>query len=269
MIELLRKNGHIIFGFLFLLTVLPLAVELSPENQQHSHNELFSEQLSRINSIEKAIKYSDSVYAEQHLSKFDTLAYVEIISDFVKNRFFHGLSNYSSKDNWIANFSGRIFWSHFSAIVIPNDILRHDEALCSQQTIVFLELLKQKKINYRTVGLGVSEGPGHFLCEVNYNTSWHLYDVTKEPNWNALELPHKSLEYYLSNKNELYQAYKGKIDSVVFYRIVGNIKYGEINEMPAKKMNLFHRTTKILTYLFPVLFLFLAYRSYRRNKAYN
>jgi hypothetical protein len=233
----------------------------------HTGTELFDQKLAHINSINKAIKYNDSIYDTYHHQIFDTLTYIQITSDFVKNRFYHGLSNYSIKDNWIAYLAGHSLWSHFSAIVIPDDILKHNEALCSQQTIVFLDLIRQKNIKYRTVGLGVDEGPGHFLCEVYYNSDWHLYDVTKEPNWLALKTPHKSLNYYLGSKNELYQAYSGKIDSLVFFRIISNIRYGKINEMPAQKMSLFHKITKIITYLLPIIFLLLFIWFYKRRRA--
>ena len=46
------------------------------------------------------------------------------VSDIVKKRFYHGLSEYSIKDNWIAYIGGKLFWNHLVAIVDPDDIIK-------------------------------------------------------------------------------------------------------------------------------------------------
>ena len=100
-----------------------------------------------MNSLEKIITYNDSIYLTKKIKTFDTAAYVKIVSETIKQRFYFGLLHYRFAENWIAALSGKLLWSHLSAVVNPNDILKHSEGLCSQQTIVFMELLKRKKIN--------------------------------------------------------------------------------------------------------------------------
>ncbi|MCW3076756.1 MAG: hypothetical protein JWO32_1365 [Bacteroidetes bacterium] len=204
----------------------------------------------------------DSLYRIQNQkNEFDTSAYVNIGSRVVKEKFCFGLSNYKVSENWIAFISGKILWPHFASIVIPDDILKHSEGLCSQQTIVFMELLKQKQINVRAVGLGLNEGPGHFLCEVHYNNSWRLHDVTKEPHWNSISNDHKSMDFYLLNKDSLYKVYHGKIAAPLFYKIIKTVRYGYPNDFPAKKMKAFHIATKLLTYFLPLFFLLMTIRN--------
>ena len=231
-------------------------------------DELFEPVLLKINSIDKAADYIDGQYeAERKSSGFDTADYVKIVSKFTKSRFYHGLSHYNIHENWIAFLAGKLLWSHLSAIVDPNDILKHPDGLCSQQTIVFLELLKGKGIKARSIGLGYPEGPGHFLSEVYYEGSWHLYDISAEPVWKRIYNDHKSMDYYMDHKDSLYVVYDSRIPKDLFDKITQKISFGEINDFPAKNMLLLHKTTKIITYLLPVLFLFMFFLYYKKHKA--
>lgn len=220
-----------------------------------SHKELFNIELSRFQSIDDITAHIDGIYSAKHLSsQIDTLAYVKITSDVIKKRFFHGLAHYSFKENWIAALSGKVLWNHLSAIVEPNDVLNYTEGLCSQQTIVFLEILKRKGIKTRWVGLGYKEGSGHFLAEVFYFGKWHLYDVNLEPNWERISNHHESMGYYQKYPDSLFIAYDGILTKESFHKIMEKVEYGEVNEFPAKNMLLFHRVTKLLTYLLPIFF---------------
>jgi len=243
-----------------LLSIVPFFCPVHQHNKKVDNvkKELFNSELGYVNSVDKAIKYTDSIYYNRYnYSEFDTAHYVQIVSQFTKERFYHGLTHYSLSDNWIANLSGKLLWSHLSAIVNPDDILKHAEGLCSQQTIVFMEILKRKKINVRSIGLGFKEGPGHFLCEVYYNNSWRLYDVTMEPLWEKVSHHHQSVAYYLDNKDSLYLAYQSRMPKPLFDKITQKVTYSEVNVFPAKNMLLFHRITFFLIYFLPFLFLFL------------
>lgn len=258
-----KVNKIKIIAFIFLLSIVPFFI---PERKVVHHdaqdNELFKKELSYLNSTEKVINYLDTVYGLNNCGNFDTSVYVQAASKLVKERFHYGLSRYSVSDNWIASLSGNLVWSHFSAIVDPNDLLKHSDGLCSQQTMVFLEILRMKGIPFRTVGLGYEEGPGHFLSEVRYNGEWHLHDVTKEPQWSKIVNHHFRLDYYLEHRDSLFIAYEGKISRPVFDKLLEKVEYGEINEFPAKNMLLFHQVSKIMTYILPLLFLcFLIYKT--------
>jgi len=262
--NLFKDKGRVIYAFLFFLSILPFIGRVSQKISSKivkKENELYKPELYYINSLDKASNYIDSAYRSKYSTNFDTSLYVQEISDFTKARFYHGLSHYNAAENWIAYFGGKFLWSHMSAIVEPNDILKHSEGLCSQQTIVFMELLKRSHIKARSVGLGYKEGPGHFLSEVYYNNSWRLHDVTMEPQWRKVANKHRSMDYYIQHKDSLYLVYESRLDKKVFDKITEKVSYGGVNEFPAKKMLFFHKITLWITYLLPFALLLLFFRS--------
>lgn len=263
MTKFFKEKGYIVFLLLFFISILPFFGRLFPqERQMVVQNELFTPGLERLNSVDKMVDYADSVYTKD-ASAFDTAAYVHIVSRAVREKFYHGLSQYTISENWIAYLSGKLLWSHLSAIVIPDDILKHSDGLCSQQTIVFMEVLKRKHINVRSVGLGYKEGPGHFLCEAHYLGSWRLHDVTVEPQWKNVVGHHESMAYYLDHKDSLYTVYKNRMQKDIFDKITEKATYGKVNEFPAQNMLIFQKTTKFLTYLFPLFCLLMSFRLYK------
>ncbi|MES2761309.1 MAG: hypothetical protein V4677_03840 [Bacteroidota bacterium] len=263
------KIKLVIAFVLFCITVFLLFIdEYKPYtvNYKEASKEMFIPQLRRLNSIEKVVHYTDSMYSALRLEEFDTSRYVRIVSGTVKRRFYHGISNYSLSDNWIIHILGKMCWSHLSAIVNPDDILEYPEGLCSQQNIVFMEVLKKKGITTRAVGLGTIEGPGHFLSEVLYDNKWHLYDVDVEPNWKATAFNHESLEILLANKQELYKIYEGRLTPAIIDKIILSVNYGVPNKFPATKMLIFQKMTNVLTYVLPSFFLLLFIWYYRKSK---
>ncbi|MBA3663523.1 MAG: hypothetical protein H0W61_04855 [Bacteroidetes bacterium] len=252
---------------LFLLSVTPFIFRLFNKLQEENPlNELYKPELARLNTVNKFDSYVDSLYNSYHLPQFDTLLYVSTLSTITKERFYHGSLDYTFSENWVAWLSGKLFWSHFSSIVIPEDILNHSKGLCSQQTIVFMKNLDRKNIPFRSVGLGYKEGPGHFLCEVRYAGAWHLYDVSVEPIWSNLSNEHLSMDYYLVKKDSLFVAYEAKLSKTLFYKLLEKYQYGQPNQMPARNMTLFHRATFIFIDIIPFVCMFAAISSYRQRK---
>lgn len=244
----------LIYLVLLSISITPIVFStVSNLQNTYKKKELFNIELSRFKSIDDITAHIDGIYSAKYPAKeMDTVAYVSVTSDVIKKRFYHGLSKYSLKDNWITYIGGKLFWSHLNAIVEPDDILDYTEGLCSQQTIVFLEILKRKGIQTRWVGLGYKEGPGHFLAEVYYQGKWHLYDVDMEPNWEKITISHESMNYYQSNSDTLFLTYEGIISQSLYDKLMEKVEYGGVNDFPAKNMLLFHRVTKISTYLIPV-----------------
>ncbi len=235
-------------------------------NTPQTLGEIYKQNLSNINTITEALRYTDSIYLTNKFKIFDTAVYVQIVSSFIKERFYHGLSSYSFDENWIAYLSSKLIWSDFSALVDPDDIMKHPAGLCSQQTIVFMELIKRKGMKFRSVGLGYKEGPGHFLCEIYYNNSWRLYDVTKEPQWDKIVHHHLSMNYYLDHKDSLFLVYESKLDREIFNKLTEKVVYGKVNTFPAQNMYMFQLGTLWLTYLLPAFILGLYF--YLKKVAY-
>ncbi len=184
--------------------------------------------------------------------KVDTREHVDLVRNIIAQRFYHGYARYNIRDNYVAFFAGTYIWDHFLGIVIPDDILKHNGALCSQQAIVFGELLKRRGYKVRKVTL-----KGHFCEEVFYDNSWHFYDTDKEPIF-PQEMPRPGIKDLIGNKKLLYAAYKGKLDKTVIDRVFSEYKVGKINSFPAKNMEFFHYVTKLLSDWLWLLFLCLA-----------
>ena len=255
----IKKYLVLIYIGFFIITFSPLIIsEIKTVVDLNLKSELFKIELTRFKNICDLTAYIDGIYSVRHsLDKMDTSIYVNICSDIVKKRFYHGLAEYSMFDNWIAALSGKLLWNHLSAIVDPDEILKYNEALCSQQTIVFMEILTRKGIKNRNVGIGSKDGKGHFLAEVFYANSWHMYDVNKEPHWNKVVLAHQSMDFYIKNKDSLYKIYDGKLTPMQINYLTETIHYGQPNKFPAKNMLIFHRITKFLTYVLPLFFALL------------
>ena len=274
MIKFFRSNATLIYLILTIVFAAPLFIRSRSIEDRYSSSELFNKDLCNINSIDAALLYIDKQVGINKINYFDTLKYVQATSTFTKDRFFHGLARYTVSENWIANFGAKCLWDHMSAIVDPDDIMKYCGGLCSQQTIVFMEILKRRGIKTRSVGLGYKEGPGHFLCEVFYENAWHLHDVTLEPQWTKVTGHHKSMEYYQKNIDSLFVAYESRLSRGNFDKIMEKVEYGKVNEFPAKNMRIFHNVTKAFTYALPILSGLVCIRSYRRKnkasvKAYN
>lgn len=258
--------------FLLLLVIFTISVYglLSKakmnRNELPSSNEKFQPNLTSINSVDKLLIVTDSLCRVESSGILDTAVYVDVLGKLVENRFRRGLAVYTFESNWIAALLGKTIWSHFAAIVKPDDILKHEEGLCSQQTMVFMEALKRKGIPFRSVGLGFEEGPGHFLCEVRYNNEWHLYDVTLEPVWENNNVSAKSLDYYKENLEELYHVYDSIIPNSSIDVLLKRTKYGEPNIYPASKMLLFHNVSIALVWLTPFITGYLLFALFRRIK---
>lgn len=231
-------------------------------NHQHEPRraEQFDASLSRLSSIEKLSAYVDSIASERHVISTDP-RYLEIVESAIETRFYHGFSHYKLNDNWVAAVSEKIFGRGLSCIVKPEDIMKKDEAACSQSSIVMMELLKRKHIDYRKVGF-----PHHYALEAKFNNHWYFADANQEPN--------------IPLAGRLRESWKGQGDSLKRYydrTIYANLDYGfgvsqvaetgAINEVPAKHLSYFHSFTRLCSWFswcLPLIFIFL-YNKKRRT----
>lgn len=265
----LKTKRHFFYVIFLIVSLLPFFFPEPKKKLTPLVKEQFNPHLKWINSVDKLTHLIESKDG-LNTNKFDTATYVLRAENLVQQRFCHGLALYSVSENWIAHFLGEYFWNHFSAIVIPNHILRNEDGLCSQQAIVFMEVLRLKGIRHRSIGLGGNTGEGHFLTEVFYGGSWHLHDVNLEPDWKKLDtkVRNREIAFYMQNKDLLYKAYECNLDKDLFGKLMTEVKYGDENTYPAKNMRIFHIATQITTYFIPFVLLLASFRSFRRlNKS--
>src|SRR5206468_12316967 len=114
------------------------------------------------------------------------------------------------------------------------DILKYPYAACSQQSIVFMEILKRKGFNTREVGFQ-GKTSGHFCFEVDYNGGWHFYDPDMEPDTiilNAYNRP--GIAFLARHKDILLKAYHQYPPELIM-DIFPNYFYGSVNTFAAPK----------------------------------
>jgi hypothetical protein len=253
-------NNYVLVAFsLFLLFPNFIPTHLTSLSNNGQTWEKFDPQLANtVQSVEGLLLYTDSVAKTRRIDT-GTLEYANILAEVMRKRFYHGYSHYSLKENWMASFAGAAFWDHLSAIVLPDDILQYPMAACSQQSIVFMECFKRKKVDYRKVGFD-----HHFALEGRINGQWYFFDADMEPDFAVV--PRTSFEN-LNKDDKLYIIYQNRLDSAGIQYGLANQYYGKVNEAPAPRAALFHKVTKLLSHtlwLLPLLFVFINVS--RKNK---
>lgn len=249
------KKLYLFFLFLFFVAFLLTLNQFLPqheEDEKEEYGELYNKELNRLNSMASLGEYWDNMIIQNGLEG-NAKGQVDLAFDIVVQRFYHGYSKYNIRDNYIAFLAGRYIWEDFLGIVIPDDILQHNEALCSQQAIVFMELLKNKGHKVRSVLLN-----RHFCAEVFYDNSWHYYDPDKEPNFSQQTRP--GIKELMNNKDLIYDGYEGKLSTTIIDDIFDRYRVGKTNSYPARNMAFFHYVTKFLSnWLWLLLLCFAIY----------
>ena len=184
---------------LSILLLIPnfLHVKLEP-TPVYDHIEKYDTSLGYITSIKQLIHVADSIALARKIDK-DSLKYAITVATLIRNRFYHGFSQYPLNENWIAAVGEYCFGYGLASIVKPDDILKYHYGGCSQQTIVLMEVMKNKNISYRSVGF-----PHHYASELQINGKWYFFDPNMEPsisdsqrlesNWNGY--PDSLKKYY-------------------------------------------------------------------------
>src|SRR5258706_13954222 len=116
-------------------------------NHGHSWEEYDPSFFFKFQSINDVIADANKQFERRERN---SLNYYNLIAETIRKRFYHGYSYYNMADNPIAFLAGK-FSGNLSAIVIPDDIMKHPMAACSQQAIVLTEIFKRTGVNFRKV----------------------------------------------------------------------------------------------------------------------
>lgn len=224
-----------ITGCSLLSRIMPKKPEDHSKNLGHPWEEFDTSYFAKFQSVNDIIQASDLHFKDQNKK---TLTYFNYVAEIVRKRFYHGYSHYTASDNIFAWLSGTLVWNHLSAIVIPDDIMKHPMAACSQQAIVMMEVFKRKKIDYRKVGF-----PGHYTVEGKIDGKWQYFDTNLEPDFNNNR---ESLQQLLNSNrfDSVYSIAEKNIKN--FHAAVSNPKYGFPNENPSPNAILFHKACYFL-----------------------
>jgi hypothetical protein len=205
-------------------------------------NESFDPTLyQQIKSVDDLVNYIDKSYKGQK----KTTDFLNYIASIISLRFYHGYSYYTNHDNWLAAVSGQLLWNDLSAIVLADDILKHPNAACSQQSIVLMECARRFGLDYRKVTFD-----HHFAVEIKVNNKWNYVDVNQE-----VVVKNKSLEDLINDKS-FFPLYEEKLSQKNVHDVLANPKYGAINSDSANRAALFQTVSGLLSqYLILILFI--------------
>lgn len=256
-------------AFQLLGTANPLS-KYDYDKPENNRVEDFDPSLNRLNSLHKLEKYCDSLIAVTGCtvnSKDYPKKYSDFVAAVIRKRFYHGYSNFDFSNNYLSVLFSRISLQGYNAQVIPDDILKHPFAACSQQSIIMMEVLKAKDLKTRKISFNGKKSGGHFCFEVFYNESWHLYDPNMEPDIAELNLYGRpGIAFLTEHPDILTKAYK-QYPKEEILDIFPTYSYGEVNVFPAPRAIIFQRVTKFLSYtlwLFFLIAFLLVRRKYKR-----
>ena len=219
------------------------------EKPGYNKVEIFDPSLSRINSVQSLMDYTDSISQKKFAP--NSLQYAMVVSDVLEQRFYHGFSVFSLQKNWIAAVTQYMFGHYVANPVNPEDILKYPYAGCSQQAIVLAEIMKRNKVPYRSLGF-----PHHYTTELQFNNSWYYFDTDMEPDMTAED---RDLKNWKHDGDSLKKYYHKNIAAAEWgFGNSQKASVGKIAAKPAPNASLFQNTTKYLSkllWVFPLIIL--------------
>jgi hypothetical protein len=224
--------------------------------------EEFDITLMRLNTIDKLINYCDSVHQANAMNR----TYPGTVSEVIRKRFYHGYSFYSLNDNPVGYLIAAATKKGIAALVIPDDIAKHPNAACSQQSIVGMEIFKRKGYQVRKVVMfdKVAQS-GHFAYEVYYDNGWHYFDTDAEPDSEVLKKNKRPSTALLAKHPEIVAAAYHK-QPEFFVRLIQSHATGPVDEFPAPNAYAFQQISKFLTYFgWAIVFGFFLLIRWRRE----
>lgn len=242
------------------LLLLPNFLHINLANTpKYDQKEQFNPRLGYINSTDKLMHVADSIAHQKGISH-NSVAYAVTVSQILKNRFYHGFSRYPLNQNWIAAVGEYFLGYGLACIVDSDEIMKFSFGGCSQQSIVLAEIMKRKKVPYRSVGF-----PHHYGTELQFNNEWYFFDPNMEPVIPDSARLESRWKKQIDNLKKYYDTTRYKNLDWMFGKTEPGV--GKVNADPAPNARLFHTTTKYLSktlWLFPLIFVF-----YRRKRVSN
>jgi hypothetical protein len=243
-----RAVGTLFFICFLFFAVMTAASRLMP----HHHRpppphpaESWRPELARIRTIDAAMRELPAYIARQHGSRDARVA--AGIDQFIRDRFYHDGSYVSVRSNWLAFMAGSV-WLNLRIPVLPDAILRHRSAMCSQQAIVFMELLKRYNIHYGAVLMNwPSSDPfsqGHFAVTARIDGRWIYFDPDQEAEQAGVPVAHVLDGSALP---ALYGRKPALLANMRYAAAHGRIQLAHIDEDPAPRGGLFEKATEWLS----------------------
>ncbi|GAA4010139.1 hypothetical protein [Sphingomonas humi] len=219
-------------GLLLACLSAAAAVTEVPRSRIPAVKEQFDPFLAGLDSVDEIMLVLDTAYphatALQKLDAADAL---------LRRRFIHSYSYFRFDQNWLAA-SLRPIWADLASPVLPDDILLHRRAACSQQALVFLEVSRRLGFDYAAVG-----APGHFMSGVKIDGRWWVYDADQEVS--VRRYPFAWLQRGDPRLDGVYEPTGARLLHAAAH--AGKVKLSSINRFAAPQARLLHQVTALVS----------------------
>jgi hypothetical protein len=206
----------------------------------YDNKEKYDPALGNINTLDKLENYIDHVAGKKQIAP-NSLDYVVAIEDVIEKRFYHGFSHLTTAENWIAAVSEKLVGFGLSCKVKPEDIMKHENAACSQQSMVMMEMLNRKKLPWRKVGFD-----HHYALEVKVNNNWYYFDPNMEPDMREADRLEANWKCCADNLKKYYDTSRFT-DLDYKFGLSKKVVIGAVNEKQAANAKLFQSATSVLS----------------------
>jgi len=223
-------------------------------------NEEFDVSLAKIKSLDEFKSVIRSEVNRKNLYSFEIAA---LIDDRVRKKFHHGVAIIKPCENWFSYFSSKLITASglnggvLKPALLPEDIVRSAGAVCSQQAIVFQELVRDFQMEYGSVRFNVP-GHKHLASGTKIEGKWYYFDPHLEAVYNSMKPP--LLKHIIEgNKevlNKLYGPESGSVFSMTLHYSVmpwvegakdNLIELTEVNQHPEPVLASYHFFSKLIS----------------------
>ena len=241
--------------------------------QENMHNEIYDPEIGSINTLQELKNIIRIDIEQENLTGIEIPIYID---DLLRKKFIHGSSSINTKGNWLLQLADYLFPSReLTFSFSPEDVAMHNRGICSQQAILFQELVGDFGFEYESVGFNVpllefKEVGGdkefnHFASAVKVDGNWYYFDSNLEPMYDRNNhLVYSELLLGQSERlTELYPSYKwADITESMIYRFSRNI-------FPAPNGFLFQQISKVFSFFSWIIFCLLSILFLRLSKSNN
>jgi len=235
-------------------------------------NEIYDPEIGSINSLQALKKNIQIIVEQENLSGIEIPIYID---DLLRKKFMHGSSSINTKGNWLLQVADTILIDELAFSFSAEDVAMHNRAICSQQAILFQELIADFGFEYESVGFNVpllefKEVSGdkefnHFASAVKVDNNWYYFDSNLEPIYDRKNhLVYSELLIGQSERlTELYPSYKwAEITEGMIYS-------SSRNTFPAPTGLLIQQISKVLSFFSWIFFCMLSILFLRLSKVNN
>ena len=252
-------------SIVFLLLSVYLNISTMVDNKKVANNflalpegftEIYDEDIAKIDNLNDLKRLVDYEIKENHFEGIEIPIYID---DIVRKKYFHQTAYISTDTNWILKGADYFFPERFFTTAMdPKELIQKNHGICSQQSIIFQELLKDYHFEYGSIRLDINipnqENFGHFTNGVKIGSDWFYFDSNMEPVY--------------SRKNPLIFKKVLEADKLVLERLYPQynfdlvtkemINFGDLNKFPAKQGVMFQKITQFVSNFSWFVFLIFA-----------